>query len=194
MTFFFQIFSLTVRAAKGICVPKKSSNLAYSLVLALMLLVMGVGSVSGQANGDYRTRYTDGSARNWNTPSNWQIYNGGWNNAAVVPSSTNNVTIRNGSTYSVDVNASCNSLTVTGGGSLTSLSINGTYSLVVTNGVTIGAGTGSGDNIYVAVGTGSLSCGSINVDATGTPAPPPPPEVPDHVEAAFQLPPVTTEK
>jgi len=44
MTFFFQIFSLTVRTAKRICMAKKSSNLAYSLILELMLFVMGVGS------------------------------------------------------------------------------------------------------------------------------------------------------
>jgi len=129
MTFFFQIFSLTVRAAKRICVQKKSSNLAYSLVLALMLLVMGVGSVSGAT---YYSRRNG----NWDTNTTWSLTSGGSSvGTGIYPGAGDNVVIEN---YTVSLNLSqgnCNNFTLSSGKFIlnkdninTSLTVNGNYS------------------------------------------------------------------
>jgi len=120
-----------------------------------VFLMVGMGSVSGAI----KTWDRGANTNNWGDANNW--------NPNGVPASGDDVTIGNGFTISVNVVAVCNSFTITGGGTTTPVTISGTNSLTVTNGILIGAGSGFGDNILLNVGAGSLSCASITVTATG---------------------------
>ena len=135
--------------------------------LLLFIFLLTIINVHGQTNGDYRTRYTGSTVRDWNTASNWQRYTGfSWQTASSVPSSDNNVTIRDGARYSISSSATCASLTIASGGTLTYLAIANSNSLTVTNGITINASTA--DNIvkYISVGAGSISCASVTMVAS----------------------------
>ncbi|MCK9410887.1 MAG: hypothetical protein M0Q53_01210 [Prolixibacteraceae bacterium] len=128
--------------------------------IAILFLLLTVGSFT-HAFGQTNT-WDGSSSSNWNTAANWSLN--------LVPTAAHNVVIPNGITSTITVNtaAVCNSFTINGGGTANTVSISGTNSLTVTNGVSIGAGTGSGDNKILAVGTGSLSCSSITVTAAGS--------------------------
>src|SRR5258705_7873809 len=96
-----------------------------------------------------------------------------WNNTATwggasVPTSANDVVINNGVTVTVNVVATCASITFGATDQTGGITISGTNSLTVTNGVTIGDLTDNSSGITIAVGAGSFSCASITMaDITG---------------------------
>lgn len=115
-----------------------------------LLIMLSVGFAKGQT--------TFSGTGNWSNPARW---------SAGVPGAGVAATIANGSVCTVDVPANCLSLNVSGGGTATTVNIDGSNSLTVVNNVAIGAGTGNGDNIIINVAAGSLSCGSMSIAATG---------------------------
>jgi hypothetical protein len=135
----------------------------HKLALITIALVAWAAFHAGTAAG--QTNTWDGSSSiYWNTASNWSLNH--------VPLGTEDVVIPNSvsTTYdnpTINVNAVCKSLTMTGGNQAITLTLSGTYSLSVSESVTINAGTSSGYNKIIAVGTGSLSCGSITMQTTG---------------------------
>lgn len=109
-----------------------------------------------------QTNTWDGSSdANWNTPANWSLNH--------VPLATEDVVIPNGITGTITINtaAVCLSFTMNGGNTANTVSVSGTNSLTVTNGVSIGGGTGTGDNKLLAINGGTLSCGSVTMATTG---------------------------
>ena len=139
--------------------PKKSSNFAYSFVLALMLLVMGVGSVKGAT---YFSVVTGG---NWNAASTWSGTSGGGGGAGV-PVAGDAVTIEGGHNVVVTANAACSSITFTTS-TATSLTINSGIILNVSGAITIPR-PGSNYN-QIIVGAGILNAGSIAFTSGGGP-------------------------
>ena len=129
-----------------------ASNLYKSLIIALLLMVVGVGSMSGAT-------ITATVTGNWSNTATW----GG----AAVPVAGDAVTINNGINVTIDVAAVCNSLAISNGNTTTTLTISGSNSLTVSGAVTIGCGTGNWHNKIIAVGAGAFSCASITVTATG---------------------------
>ena len=99
---------------------------------------------------------------------------GNWNNIATwggasVPSSGNDVVINNGVTVTVNVVAACNSITIGATNATGGVTIAGTNSLTVTNGVSIGDLTDNSSGITIAVGAGTFSCASLTMaDPTGS--------------------------
>jgi len=159
--FFAALFAKAVFTPKG---GKSSFLVRWGVVAIAFLFIAQLGMA--QTIGDYRTRYTNTTVRDWNTATNWQIYNGSsWITASAVPSSSTNVTIQNGSRYSISATSSCSSLTISGGGTITYVSITG-FSLTVTGALTINAPTAAVAK-YIAVGTGTLTAGSITMATTG---------------------------
>ena len=145
-----------------------SKHLVTLLVLAL--LVFGAGSVSAQAVGDYGTRYTGTTVRDWNTAANWVVCvsNGSWagaTNAVAVPTNTTKVWIRDNSRYSLSATSYCSSLTIEGGGNLTYLTITG-YGLTVSGAISINAPTSNNISKYITVGTGTLTASSVTMSTT----------------------------
>ena len=76
---------------------------------ALCLVLLLVPSlVSGQVDGDYRTRQ---AAVTWSTGSHWQIRSSGaWATAVSAPTSSANVYIQSGHTATIDATSTCNAL------------------------------------------------------------------------------------
>lgn len=136
---------------------QKPKRFKKSLAFLLVFLFGAFSQLFGQTN-----TWDGSSSTSWNTAANWSLN--------LVPTAAHNVIIPNGITATITVNAVavCASFTINGGGTANTVSISGTNSLTVTNGISIGAGTGNGDNKILAVGTGSLSCSSITVAATGS--------------------------
>lgn len=131
------------------------------LVLLLLLLTafLSPSYVNAQTN-----TWDGSTSTDWNTASNWSLN--------LVPTAAHDVIIPNsvpGSNDDPVINtaAVCSTLTMNSGNRARTLSISGSNSLTVTNGITIGAGTGFGDDKIIDVGTGTLSCASIDVTAAG---------------------------
>ena len=119
MTFIFTIFTLVVTMTKGIVMPKKTPNaiddnfsptpttskLSKNLIIALLVMVVGVGSVSGAT----KTATVTG---NWNNTATW----GG----TLVPVANDVVIINTGITVTLDVSTAntLNSLTINSGATL----------------------------------------------------------------------------
>ncbi|MFN4083730.1 MAG: T9SS type A sorting domain-containing protein [Bacteroidia bacterium] len=142
----------------------------------------GVESSATPSNitvGDYRSNKATG---NWGTAADWDTWNGtSWVTASSAPTSTTNVTVQNGHTYTIPGSGTleCNNLTVDAGGKLfynttgvRYISINGN---ITCNG-TIGNGTtldGISFNINGASctisGSGSFDCLRLRKNST-TPA------------------------
>ncbi|HEY6913594.1 MAG TPA: hypothetical protein VI413_02875, partial [Paludibacter sp.] len=137
---------------------KKTASLTQVLVVGMMLLLIGVGSVNGQ-------RYAVANG-NWNAAI-WASTANGLAGSATVPTSSDDVFINDNRSVTVNLAASCNSLTISDGTNAASVVISGTNTLTVTNAIIIGNGTGNGDNKFINVGTGALSCGSISMDNSG---------------------------
>ena len=128
---------------------KKPVNKSFAMAVVLLSLLF-VGTAFGQKTWD-----AGGGNSNWNTAANW-LPDG-------VPISTDDVTIADGISVTVDVNAVCKSLTMTGGTVSNVVTISGTNSLSVTGAVTIGAITsGTAIQKNINVGAGSLTCASIS--------------------------------
>jgi len=90
---------------------------------------------------------------NWSNPARW---------SAGVPLLATNATIASGAVCTIDINAVCNSLTLTAGGSSVSLTVSGTNTLNVTNAITMNFPTGGTNNTLLAVDAGSINCASIS--------------------------------
>ncbi|RYE22785.1 MAG: hypothetical protein EOP51_12365, partial [Sphingobacteriales bacterium] len=122
----------------------------------IILLLISSGHLSAQTNT------WDGSGgSSWTTASSWSLN--------VVPNAAHDVVIPNGITTTIFIStaAECKSLTINGGGTANTLSINAGRSLTVSNGIYIGAGTGSGDHKTIAVNAGSLTAAFVNMVPTG---------------------------
>ncbi len=131
------------------------SYISFSLkevVLAIIILL------SSNYFAQAATR-TASSSGNWTATATW----GG----SAIPTINDVVIINNGINVTVNTAAVCSSFTLNGGATGNTVTISGTNSLTVTNGVSIGAGTGI-DNKILAVGAGTLSCSSITVTAAGS--------------------------
>ncbi len=97
----------------------------------------------------------------WNTSSTWT--------GGVVPSLGDNVTIGQSHLITVDIDAECNTLTIsTGSSSTTNISINSGKSLNVTGLLSIGAVTSTGRTKTIAVGAESITCGSLSLANNST--------------------------
>ena len=94
---------------KNIVHPTKSSNFFYSSVLALLLLVVGVGSASGAT-------YTATQSGSWNSASTW----GG----AGYPQAGDNAVINQNYTVSLAADAACTNLTFGGNAGVIALGSN----------------------------------------------------------------------
>lgn len=93
---------------------------------------------------------------------------GPWNNTATwggqsVPTSSDDVTINNGVTVTVNVAAQCKSITIGSTNTPGGITITGTNSLAVTNGVSVGDLLDNSSGITIAVGAGSFSCASLTM-------------------------------
>ena len=94
---------------------------------------------------------------------------GPWNNTATwggasVPTSSDDVTINNGVTVTVNVaNAQCKSITIGSTSTPGGITINGTNSLSVTNDVNIGALLDNSSGVTIAVGAGTFSCANFTM-------------------------------
>ncbi len=127
----------------------------YTVIFISVLMTLCVG-LSGQNLDDYRNRYT--GARDWNTASNWQRYNGSvWVTASAVPSAgnANVITIRNGATIRVNANIQADQLLVQSGGVL---QINNVRTLTIVD--------GSGTDLTIAGQAHLIGNISVNSGAT----------------------------
>lgn len=104
----------------------------------------------------YSATRTASVTGNWSNTNTW----GG----AAAPVAGDDVVINSGITVTVDGTNACSSISITGGTS-NGITISGTNSLTVTNGITYNNPSGSNTQT-VAIGTGSLTCGSITFNAT----------------------------
>jgi len=164
VAFLFKKLSLIIPVIKrtfvqnsNVC-PTKSSNFFYSSVLALLLLVVGVGSVSGV------TKTWSGGNGNWNTPASWS--------PSGVPANTDDVVINSTGTVTLNVNAICNNFTLNAGtfrlNNATSytLTINGNYSQ--TSGTFDFNHGNSGTSTMYLAGNFTQTSGAISMTTTGT--------------------------
>lgn len=93
----------------------------------------------------------------WNDVGNW---------CGGIPTAATAAVIPNGFDVTVNTAAVCASLTINGGDTTNTVTINSPNSLSVTGAITINAGTGSGDNKVIAVNDGTLSCSAITMQNT----------------------------
>ena len=122
--------------------------LSLGIVLLCSLTLAHAAAITSKATG------------NWNAAGTWT--------GGVVPGSSDNVTIANGTTVTVTVSTACSTLTIASGNSSSSLILNPGISLAVSGVVTINNGTANNANKKVTVGTGTLSCSAITIAATGS--------------------------
>ena len=133
---------------------RKSGTFAFVFIIANLFLM----------NAAFAQRFAV-AAGNWNGAI-WATTAGGIAGTAATPTATDAVTINAGVTVTVNVTASCLSLTYTAGipGQVTGVTISGTNSLTVTNTITIN-GQGNPNNVGspnpLNVGAGTVSAGSI---------------------------------
>jgi hypothetical protein len=129
----------------------------------LILLVLTSLNIIAQTNGDYRTLFTTGGPYNWNTATNWQIYNGAtWVTASSVPPASNEViTVLTGSNYTLNVSFSAEQLVIQSGGTLT---ISPAFTL------TIATGAAKGLDVYgTIINSGTLKAvGTIYFESAST--------------------------
>ncbi len=96
---------------------------------------------------------------NWSTPANW---------SAGVPTSATAATIASGASCTIDVAASCASLTFAAAAANITITLSGTNSLTVTGLVSMSRPS-NGFICTIAVGAGTLTCGSLTMAATTSP-------------------------
>ena len=138
---------LTKNNSKGL-----KANVAK--LMLLLVLIFGIQGISAQ------TKTWNGSSNNnWNTAANWT--------PSGVPASTDDVLIPDDKTVTVNTAAVCKSFTMGSGNNDITVTISGTNSLTVSEGIDIDNGTGIGDDRFLIVGTGTLSCASILIQETG---------------------------
>ena len=119
--------------------------------LCLLCLILESSNAYAQKTWD-----RGAATNNWGDANNW--------NPNEVPSATDAVTIPNGfSTVSVNVNASCASLTISSGNVPLTVNINLGITLTVGGNVSIESPTDNTSDKTIAVGTGSLICSSLSM-------------------------------
>lgn len=136
------------------------------LVVGILLLV---GEVAGQTNGDYRTRNTG----NWNSSNTWQVYNGGWNNCAagdypgvttgagtVTILTNHNVTLTNSPLFEIG------ELIIQTGNNATTLTYSSNWVLSVIGDVNVSSTTNNQAKSIV-LNTGTLNCNNLTLTSTG---------------------------
>ena len=134
---------------------KRTSRLDFklmkSLIIGLLLLVVGLGGVSGAT---YYSRATG----NWDGPV-WSTTSGGTAGTASITSS-DDVIIQTGNTITVNVAAVCYNLTINSGATLT---VSGTNTLTVSNNWTNNGIFTSGSGTVNLIGNNST-----NIDGSST--------------------------
>lgn len=125
-------------------------------ISCLFLALLNIGQVFGQTNT------WNGTTGNWETTTSWSLGH--------VPLAGEDVVVQNLSVnYVLTINSAavCNSLTISGGNRAITVTISGSNTLTVANGVSIAAGTQISDDKILAVNAGTLTCASIAIAATG---------------------------
>jgi len=131
----------------------KKCLLILKRVTVMLILILTASVVNAQ-----KTAIADG---NWNAPGTWA--------GGVPPTAADAVTINNGVTVTVNVAASCASITIGATNQTGGITISGTNSLTVTNGISIGDLTDNSSGILIDAGAGTLSCASFTMaDVTGS--------------------------
>ncbi|WP_396146782.1 beta strand repeat-containing protein [Flavobacterium sp.] len=133
---------------KNITKFKKSGS--KSIYLILLFFVTTIGFSQKTWNGSVNT--------NWGTAANWT--------PSGVPASTDNVTIPNGFDVVVNVIAVCNALTISGGGTTNTFTINTGQSLTASGAVDIGAPSTNNRSKSLIVGGGTMTCASLTLAST----------------------------
>jgi len=128
---------------------KRKKNPVFIFIICFSLVV-GLSNL----NAANKT-WIGASGGNWGTAGNWS--------PSGIPAAVDDVIIPTGYSVSVNVVASCASLTIQGGATSNAITLN-SASLTVSGAINIGAGTATSANKSIAVGTRILSCGSINID------------------------------
>lgn len=134
--------------------PKASRKITL-LVCPFILLLFSLLLISPSA---FAATITASATGIWSSTATW----GG----SAVPTTSDDVVINSGVTVTVDVNASCNSLTLAAGTNNT-VSVNSGMTLTVTNAITAN-NSGSSNTTAALTGSGSITCGSITVGGTVT--------------------------
>jgi hypothetical protein len=138
-------------------ITQNQKYLLHFFANLFVLIILSTGIVSGQKTWD-----RGANTNNWEDANNW--------NPNGVPLASETVTIGNNYTVVINSAAVCSSLTISNGNRPTSVSINGTNSLSVTNAITIGAAERDNDNKFISVGTGTLTAGTLTMANTTTDA------------------------
>ena len=148
----------------------------YMTLLLSLVLTLGVaGPVSGQSEGDYRSRQTG----NWNVAASWQIFtNGNWTDATGTPDHTAGlITILSNDTITVTANVTVDRLVIDLGGTVRigpsdnlSMDVVNTSSYVTVNGRIIFTGENyiSGAGTFTLAPGGTIEIGSANGITTTT--------------------------
>ena len=148
----------------------------YMTLLLSLILTFGVaGPVSGQSEGDYRSRQTG----NWNVAASWQIFtNGNWTDATGTPDHTAGlITILSNDTITVTANVTVDRLVIDLGGTVRigpsdnlSMDVVNTSSYVTVNGRIIFTGENyiSGAGTFTLAPGGTIEIGSANGITTTT--------------------------
>ncbi len=146
-----------------------------TLLLSLVLTLGVAGPVSGQSEGDYRSRQTG----NWNVAASWQIFtNGNWTDATGTPDHTAGlITILSNDTITVTANVTVDRLVIDLGGTVRigpsdnlSMDVVNTSSYVTVNGRIIFTGENhiSGAGTFTLASGATIEIGSANGITTTT--------------------------
>lgn len=142
---------------KGIIFSLLKSLLNRYLTACLLLFLISIGFGYG-AN-----RFAV-STGNW-SGSIWASTVGGVPGSAATPTSSDDVTINNGITVTVNSAAVCNTITTTNTGGIT---ISGNNTLNVTGLISMARPSANNTNFTISIGDGVLTAGSLTMSATTT--------------------------
>ena len=131
-----------------------------SAIPRLTIFLLILFSVTGMRQGFAQTNtWNGGSGNNWSSTGAWSLGH--------VPLATEDVVMLNNKTMTINMAAVCKSFTINAGNNANTVTISGSNSLTVTNGITINAGTGNNDDKIINVGAGTLTAASITLAETG---------------------------
>jgi hypothetical protein len=102
-----------------------------------------------------QTSITSAASGNWNSPATWV--------GGVLPTANDSVSIAATHTVTVTANASCAAVTLLGGATATTLSINGSVALTVSRNATINRSTANSITNVLSVGAGTLTAAAIDL-------------------------------
>jgi hypothetical protein len=131
-----------LRSIKNTIFPSKPSK-----AIRLLLMVLFVSSFANVASG--QTNTWDGSnSNNWNTAANWSLN--------LVPSAAHDIVINTNAAILVDVNATINSLTISGGATV-SFTSSGAARMITIDDTGSSVGVGSRLTLQGSTGSGTRS-------------------------------------